>query len=97
MVKKSPTLVSTNRPTNGCTGSIYTLHITSEITETADAENKIGLVILAEIKRGELTTQMAVPGTGTETSQTWKHCTNNLWIDLGLQNLFFKKMDILLG
>ena len=44
--------------------------VTSEITETVDTENKIGLLMLAEIKRGELTTQMAVTGTGTETSRT---------------------------
>ena len=30
--------------------------VTSEITETVDAETKIGLLILDEIKRGELTT-----------------------------------------
>ena len=46
--------------------------ITSEITEIVDAETKIGLLILAEIKKGELTMQMAVTGTGTETSQTCK-------------------------
>ena len=63
---------------------IFTHYIvTLEITETVDAETKIGLVILAEIKRGELTTQMVVTSTGTETSQTWKHCTNDFWIDLG--------------
>ena len=46
--------------------------VTSEITEIVDAETKIGLLILAEIKKGELTMQMAVTGTGTETSQTCK-------------------------
>ena len=65
--------------------------VTSEITETVDAVNKTGLLILAEIRRGELITQMEVTGTGTETSQTCKQCTNDLWIYLGLQNLFFLK------
>ena len=46
--------------------------VTSEITEIVDAETKIGLLILAEIKKGELTMQMAVTGTGTETSQKCK-------------------------
>ena len=46
----------------------YTLCIlTLEITETVDADTKIGLLILAEIKTGELTTQMVVTGTDTET------------------------------
>ena len=40
--------------------------VTLEITETVDADTKIGLLVLAEIKRGELTTQMVVTGTGTE-------------------------------
>ena len=45
----------------------YTLCIvTLEITETVDADTKIGWLVLAEIKRGELTTQMVVTGTGTE-------------------------------
>ena len=65
--------------------------VTSEITETVDAVNKTGLLILAEIRRGELITQMVVTGTGTETSQTCKQCTNDLWIYLGLQNLCFLK------
>ena len=57
----------------------FTLFIvTSEITETVDADTKIGLLILAEIKSGELTTQMTVTGTGTETLRTCKHCTNDL-------------------
>ena len=34
---------------------------------------------------------MAITGTGTETSQKWKHRTNDLWIDLNLQNLCFLK------
>ena len=34
--------------------------VTSETTETVDAVTKIGLLILAEIKREELTTQMVV-------------------------------------
>ena len=46
--------------------------VTSEITEIVDAETKIDLLILAEIKKGELTMQMAVTGTGTETSQKCK-------------------------
>ena len=50
--------------------------VTSEITETVDSITKIGLLIFAEIKRGELATQMAVTGTGTETS--CKNCTNDL-------------------
>ena len=78
-------------------GNIYTLHITSEITGTVDAVTKTGSLILAEIRRGELLTQMAVRGRGTETSQTCKKCTNDSSIYLGLPNLFFKKMDNFLG
>ena len=33
---------------------------------------------MAEIRREELITQMAVTGTGTETSRTCKQCTNDL-------------------
>ena len=44
--------------------------VTSEITETVDAVTKTSLRILAEIRRGELITQRAVTGTGTETSRT---------------------------
>ena len=51
---------------------------TSEITETVDAGTKTGLIILAEIRRGELVTQIAVTGTGTETSRTCKQCTKDL-------------------
>ena len=65
--------------------------VTSEITETVDAVTKTGLLILAEIRRGELITQMAVTGTGTETSRTCKQCTNDLWIYWGLQNVCFLK------
>ena len=65
--------------------------VTSEITATIDAVTKIGLLILAEIKREELTTQMAVTCTGTETSSTCKHYTNDFWIYLGLQNFRFLK------
>ena len=36
------------------------------------------LLILAGIKREELTTQMVVTGAGRETSQTCKHCVNDL-------------------
>ena len=42
--------------------------VTSEITETVDVVTITGLLILAEIRRGELITLMAVTGTGTETS-----------------------------
>ena len=52
--------------------------VTPETTKTVDAKNKIALLILAEIKRGELTTQMAVIGTGIETSRLCKQCTNDL-------------------
>ena len=52
---------------------------------------KTGLLILAEIRRGQLITQLAVTGTGTETSRTCKQCTNDLWIYLGLQILRFLK------
>ena len=48
------------------------MHSKSEIAETVDAVNKTGLLILAEIRRGELIAQMAVTGTGTETSRTYK-------------------------
>ena len=65
--------------------------VTSEITETVDGVTKIGLLILTGIKRGELSTQMAVTGRGTETSRTGKDCTNDLWIYLGLQNVCFLK------
>ena len=54
------------------TGTLVTFEfdiVTSEITETVDAVTKTGLLILAEIRRGELITQIAVTGTGTETSQ----------------------------
>ena len=71
--------------------------VTSEITETVDAVTKTGLLILAEIRRGELITQMAVTGRGTETSQTCKQCTKDSSIYLGLSNLFFKKIDDFLG
>ena len=42
--------------------------VTLEIREPVDAVTKIDLLVLAEIRRGELITQMAVTGTGTETS-----------------------------
>ena len=76
------------------TGTLVTFRLciaTSEITKTVDAVTKTGLLILAEIRRGKLITQMAVTGTGTETSRTCKQCTNDLWIYLGLQNLCFLK------
>ena len=63
------------------TGTLVTFTlciVTSEITETVDAVTKTGLLILAEIRRGKLITQMAVTGTGTETSRTCKQCTNDL-------------------
>ena len=40
--------------------------ITSKITETVDAVTKTSLLILAEIRRAELVTQMTVTGTSTE-------------------------------
>ena len=52
--------------------------VTSEITETVDAVTKSGLLILVEIRRGELITQMVVTGAGTETLRTCKQCTNDL-------------------
>ena len=58
--------------------------VTSAITETVDALTKTGLLILAGIRKGELISQMAVTGEGTETSRTCKQCTNDLWIYLGL-------------
>ena len=76
------------------TGTLVTFTlciITSEITETVDAVTKTGLLTLAEIRKTELITQMAVTGTVTETWRTCKQSTNDLWIYLGLQNLFFKK------
>ena len=51
--------------------------VTSETVETVNEKTKTGLLILAEIKRGELTTQMAITGTGAETLRTCKHCTND--------------------
>ena len=53
------------------TGTLVTFTlciVTSEIREPVDALTKIDSLILAEIRRGELITQMAVTGTGTETS-----------------------------
>ena len=44
--------------------------VTSEITEIVDAEAEIGLLILTGTKRRELTTQMTITGTGTETLRT---------------------------
>ena len=76
------------------TGTLVTFTlciVTPEIIETVDPVTKTGLLILAEIRRGELTTQMTVTGTGTETSRTCKECTNDLWMYLGLQNLCFLK------
>ena len=70
--------------------------VTSEVTETVDAAIKTYILILAETRRGELTTQMAVTGTGRETSWICKQCTNDLWTYLGLQNLFFKKVTFFL-
>ena len=52
--------------------------VPSVTTETVDAVTKIGLLMLAEIKREEITTQMVVTGTGTETSRACKHCTIDL-------------------
>ena len=67
--------------TNLQTGTLVTFTlfiVTSEITENLDAVTKTDLLILAEIRRGELITQIAVTGTGTETSRTCKQCTNDL-------------------
>ena len=55
------------------TGTLVTFTlciVTSEIREPVDTLTKIDSLILAEIRRGELITQMAVTGTGTETSWT---------------------------
>ena len=65
----------------------FTLRIV--ITETVDPVTKSGLLILAEIRRGDIITEMAVTGRDTETSRTCKQCTNDLRIDLGLQNCVF--------
>ena len=78
LVKKCLTLVFTDTPTNGTLVTFTFCTVVSEITETVDAVTKTGLLILAEIRRGELITQMAVTGTGTETSRTCKQCTNDL-------------------
>ena len=63
MIKKLPALIPTTRPTNR---TLVICIITSEITETADAETKIDLLILAEIKKG-ITKKMTVISTGTGT------------------------------
>ena len=47
------------------------------------------MLILAETRRGDIITEMAVTGRDTETSRTCKQCTNDLRIDLGLQNCVF--------
>ena len=60
-------MVSTNRPTNGYTGNIYTLYSNIRNNRNCRSDTKIGLLTLAEIKRGEITIQMIVTGTGTET------------------------------
>ena len=52
--------------------------VTSEMTELVDVETKINLLIVTELKRDELTTQVAVTVTGTATSRTCKQCANNL-------------------
>lgn len=44
--------------------------VTSEIRKYVDAETKIDLQILAETEMQELTTQLAVTGTGREISRT---------------------------
>ena len=80
------------------TGTLVTFTlciVTPEIIETVDPVTKTGLLILAEIRRGELTTQMTVTGTGTETSRTCKECTNDLWIYSGSENLCFLKREII--
>lgn len=68
---------STIRPTHRYTGNIYIL--ISHITGFVDSETNMCLLMLAEIKRRELTTEIAV--TGTVASRTCKQCKSNLWID----------------
>ena len=46
-------LVYINKPPNQYTGNIYTCLVKSQITEIVDAETKIDLLILTEIKKGE--------------------------------------------
>ena len=65
-------LVSTNRPTYEYTGNIYTLHSNIRNNRNCRWFTKTGLLILAEIRRGELIIQMALTCTGTETSRTCK-------------------------
>ena len=48
------------------------------MTELVDVETKINLLILTELKRDELTTQMAVTVTSIATSRTCKQCANDL-------------------
>ena len=74
------------------TGTLVTFTfciVTSGTTETVDPVTKSGLLILAEIRRGDRITQMAVTGRDTETSRTYKQCTNDLRIYLCLQNCVF--------
>ena len=53
---------------------------------------------MAEIRRGELTIQMAVTGTGTETSQTCKNVQMIYEYTQGLAKLvLFKMMEDFLG
>ena len=50
--KICPRLVSTNRPSNEYTGNIYTLHSNIRYNnKNVDAETKIDLLILVEIKK----------------------------------------------
>ena len=66
----------------------------SEITETVEAETKIGLLMLAEIKSVELTTQMAVTSTGRKTSRTCKQFMDIIRLT---KLMFFKMMNVLLA
>ena len=66
----------------------------SEITETVDAETKIGLLILTEIKSVKETTQMAVTSTGRKTSRTCKQLMDIIRLT---KLMFFKMMDVLLA
>ena len=90
-VKKCIALVYTDTPTNITLVTFTLCIVTSEIAETVDAVTKTGWLILTEIRRRGLITQMAVIGTGTETSQTCKQCTNDFWIYWGFQNVCFLK------
>ena len=75
--------------------------VTSEITETVGGVAKTGLQILAEIRSGELITQMAVTGTGPETTPTCKQCLMNILrltkICVVLQDGWFSWLNVGVG